>query len=132
MRDFATLISKSAGRDRKNTESQPGALTVQACGLLVAIESVDPAVRRGASGALRTAGEPDSDDPSDEKGVATMAPIVGGMNQLSEAISHATAPAFMLGAVAGFLSILIARLERIVDRNRALQSGGGEALDPSV
>ena len=58
--------------------------------------------------------------------------VVADIDQLSAAISHATAPAFMLGAVAGFLSILIARMERIVDRNRALQSGGGEALEPSV
>ncbi len=58
--------------------------------------------------------------------------VVADIDQLSAAISHATAPAFMLGAVAGFLSILIGRMERIVDRNRALQSGGAEALDPSV
>jgi len=57
--------------------------------------------------------------------------VVADIDQLSAAISHATAPAFMLGAVAGFLSILIGRMERIVDRNRALQSGG-EALDPSI
>ena len=50
-----------------------------------------------------------------------MAPVVADIDQLSEAISHATAPAFMLGAVAGFLSILIARLERIGDRRRALR-----------
>ena len=81
---------------------------------------------------MRVAGEPDSDDLSDEKGVTTMAPIVGGMNQLSEAISHATAPAFMLGAVAGFLSILIARLERIADRNRALRAADRDSLDPEV
>ncbi len=42
------------------------------------------------------------------------------IDHLSSAISHATAPAFMLGAVAGFLSILISRLERIVDRHAAL------------
>ena len=35
----------------------------------------------------------------------------------------------MLGAVAGFLSILVARIERIVDRNRALRAGEGEPLD---
>jgi uncharacterized protein DUF2721 len=58
--------------------------------------------------------------------------VVPDIDHLSEAITHATAPAFMLGAVAGFLSILIARMERIVDRNRALQSGGAEALDPSA
>jgi hypothetical protein len=60
-----------------------------------------------------------------------MAPVVADMDQLSTAISHATAPAFMLGAVAGFLSILIARLERIGDRRRALRSNDG-TLDPSL
>jgi hypothetical protein len=45
-------------------------------------------------------------------------------DHLSSAISHATAPAFMLGAVAGFLSILISRMERIVDRLRA--NGGDD------
>jgi len=42
------------------------------------------------------------------------------------------APAFMLGAVAAFLSTLIARLERIVDRNRALRSADDSARHPSV
>ncbi len=58
--------------------------------------------------------------------------IVPDIDHLSSAITHATAPAFMLGAVAAFLSILIARMERIVDRNRALRSGQFTALDPSV
>ena len=48
--------------------------------------------------------------------------LVADIDHLSEAISHATAPAFMLGAVAAFLSILIARLERIADKNKALRS----------
>jgi hypothetical protein len=58
--------------------------------------------------------------------------VVGDIDHLSAAISHATAPAFMLGAVAGFLSILIARMERIVDRNRSLRSGDLASLEPSV
>ncbi len=58
--------------------------------------------------------------------------ILADIDHLSSAITHATAPAFMLGAVAGFLSILIARMERIVDRKRALQSGDLVALDPSI
>jgi hypothetical protein len=58
--------------------------------------------------------------------------VVGDIDHLSTAISHATAPAFMLGAVAGFLSILIARMERIVDRNRSLRSGDLASLEPSV
>jgi hypothetical protein len=56
--------------------------------------------------------------------------LVADIDHLSEAISHATAPAFMLGAVAAFLSILIARLERIADKNKALRSSD-EHLDSS-
>jgi hypothetical protein len=56
--------------------------------------------------------------------------LVTDIDQLSIAISHATAPAFMLGAVAGFLSILIARLERIADKNRALRASDIN-LDPT-
>src|SRR5262245_35901913 len=41
-------------------------------------------------------------------------------DQLSRIISHATASAFLLGAVAGFVSILIARMNRIIDRVRSL------------
>jgi Protein of unknown function (DUF2721) len=57
--------------------------------------------------------------------------VVADIDHLSQAISHATAPAFMLGAVAGFLSVLVGRMERIVDRNRAVRSGG-DTFDPSV
>jgi hypothetical protein len=58
--------------------------------------------------------------------------VVADIDQLSTAISHATAPAFMLGAVAAFLSILIARMERIVDRNRSLRAGEFASLEPSI
>jgi hypothetical protein len=58
-----------------------------------------------------------------------LAPVTD-IDQLSVAISHATAPAFMLGAVAAFLSILIARLERIADKLRALRSSDAN-LDPT-
>ena len=44
------------------------------------------------------------------------------LTQLSQVISHATAPAFMLGAVAGFVSILIARMNGIIDRIRSLNT----------
>ena len=37
----------------------------------------------------------------------------------------------MLGAVAAFLSILIARLERVADKSRALRSPDAGTLDPS-
>jgi hypothetical protein len=43
-------------------------------------------------------------------------------DRLSQAITHAIAPAFVLGAVAGFTSILSARLETIMARLRAINA----------
>jgi hypothetical protein len=40
--------------------------------------------------------------------------------QLSHVISEATAPAFVLGAVAGFVSILVGRLTSVIERIRHL------------
>ena len=40
--------------------------------------------------------------------------------QLSHVISEATAPAFVLGAVAGFVSILVGRLTAVIERIRHL------------
>jgi hypothetical protein len=40
--------------------------------------------------------------------------------QLSQVITQVTAPAFLLGAVASFTSVLIARMNRIIDRSQAL------------
>ena len=40
--------------------------------------------------------------------------------ELSQMMSQATAPAFVLGAVAGFVSILLGRMTNVVDRIRAL------------
>jgi uncharacterized protein (DUF2336 family) len=42
--------------------------------------------------------------------------------QLSQVISQVTAPAFLLGAVAGFISVLIGRMNRIIDRSQALNA----------
>lgn len=58
--------------------------------------------------------------------------FVADIDHLSNAITHATAPAFMLGAVAGFLSILTSRMERVLDRNRALRAGELAGVDPTV
>jgi hypothetical protein len=49
-----------------------------------------------------------------------MQPDVTDLSQMSQVISHATAPAFLLGAVAGFVSILIVRMSGIIDRSRSL------------
>jgi hypothetical protein len=43
------------------------------------------------------------------------------VDEITRVISLATAPAFLLGAVAGMLSLLIGRLDRISDRVRTFQ-----------
>jgi hypothetical protein len=63
------------------------------------------------------------------KRIADMA-LVTDIDHLREAISDATAPAFMLGAVAGFLSILVSRLERVIDQSRVLRAADA-AIDQS-
>src|SRR5262249_36922411 len=40
----------------------------------------------------------------------------------SQVIAQATAPSFLLGAVAAFISVLIARMNRIIDRSQALNA----------
>jgi hypothetical protein len=44
------------------------------------------------------------------------------VTQLSQVITQVTAPAFLLGAVASFTSVLIARMNRIIDRSHALNA----------
>lgn len=44
------------------------------------------------------------------------------VTQLSQVISQVTAPAFLLGAVAAFISVLISRMNRIIDRSQALNA----------
>jgi Protein of unknown function (DUF2721) len=51
------------------------------------------------------------------------------VSQLSHVISQAAAPAFLLGALAAFIAILISRLNRIVDRTVILN---GIADDDTV
>lgn len=53
------------------------------------------------------------------------------VDQLTTVISHATAPAFMLGAVAGFLSIIVTRSERVMDMEREAARADTPA-DPHV
>jgi len=48
------------------------------------------------------------------------------VSQLSQVISQAVAPAFILGALAAFISLLISRMNRVVDRSQAL-NGIGDA-----
>ena len=45
-----------------------------------------------------------------------MLPVTPSISQLSHVISQAAAPAFLLGALAAFIAVLIGRLNRIIDR----------------
>jgi len=44
------------------------------------------------------------------------------VSQLSQVISQAIAPAFLLGALAAFISLLILRMNRVVDRSQSLNA----------
>jgi hypothetical protein len=46
--------------------------------------------------------------------------IVPDAGQLSQVMSQATAPAFVLGAVAAFVSVLLGRMTNVLDRIRSL------------
>ncbi|WP_375787789.1 DUF2721 domain-containing protein [Bradyrhizobium sp. Pha-3] len=46
-----------------------------------------------------------------------MLPDTPTVSQLSHVISQAAAPAFLLGALAAFIAVLISRLNRIIDRS---------------
>jgi hypothetical protein len=51
------------------------------------------------------------------------------VSQLSHVISQAAAPAFLLGALAAFIAVLISRLNRVIDRTIVLN---GISDDDSV
>lgn len=51
-----------------------------------------------------------------------MLPTVLTLDQLSLVISQAAAPAFILGAVVAFLSVLVSHMSRIADRLRAINA----------
>jgi hypothetical protein len=45
-----------------------------------------------------------------------MLPVTPSVSQLSHVISQAAAPAFLLGALAAFIAVLISRMNRVIDR----------------
>jgi hypothetical protein len=47
---------------------------------------------------------------------------LGTVEHLSQVISHVVAPAFLLGAVASFISLLFTRMTNILDRVRSLNA----------
>jgi Protein of unknown function (DUF2721) len=51
--------------------------------------------------------------------------------QLSQVITQVTAPSFLLGAVAAFTSVLINRLNRIIDRSQSLHAIGEDEVSRS-
>lgn len=51
-----------------------------------------------------------------------MLPDTPSVSQLSQVISQSAAPAFLLGALAAFIAVLIGRLNRIIDRTIVLNS----------
>jgi hypothetical protein len=46
------------------------------------------------------------------------------VTQLSQVITQAIAPAFLLGALAAFISVLTLRMNRVVDRSQMLNAIG--------
>ena len=46
--------------------------------------------------------------------------VVADLQHLSQVISEATAPAFLLGAVCGLLGLLLSRFSRVLERIRAV------------
>lgn len=51
-----------------------------------------------------------------------LSPLIPSVEQLSRIIGSVAAPAFLLGAVAAFISVLISRMNRIIDRSQLLHS----------
>jgi len=51
-----------------------------------------------------------------------LSPLLPSVEQLSRIIGSVAAPAFLLGAVAAFISVLISRMNRIIDRSQLLHS----------
>jgi hypothetical protein len=55
-----------------------------------------------------------------------MIPETPTVAQLSQVITQVTAPAFLLGSVATYTSVLIARMNRIIDRSHVLSAIGDD------
>ena len=52
--------------------------------------------------------------------VVQFMPVTPSIEQLSRIIGNVAAPAFLLGAVASFISVLISRINRVIDRAQFL------------
>ncbi len=54
--------------------------------------------------------------------VTDLIPVTPSIDQLGRIIANVAAPAFLLGAVAAFISVLISRINRVVDRAQVIHS----------
>jgi Protein of unknown function (DUF2721) len=52
--------------------------------------------------------------------VNNLTSLAPSLNQLSSIIGSVAAPAFLLGAVAAFISVLMSRMNRVIDRSQFL------------
>lgn len=52
--------------------------------------------------------------------VVELLPITPSIDQLSRIIGNVAAPAFLLGAVAAFISVVMSRINRVIDRSQFL------------
>ena len=50
--------------------------------------------------------------------VTDLLPVTPSIDQLARIIGNVAAPAFMLGAVAAFISVLMSRINRVIDRSQ--------------
>jgi hypothetical protein len=50
--------------------------------------------------------------------VGDLLPVTPSIEQLGRIIATVAAPAFLLGAVAAFISVLISRINRVIDRSQ--------------
>jgi hypothetical protein len=54
--------------------------------------------------------------------ITELIPLTPSIDQLARIIGSVAAPAFLLGAVAAFISVLISRINRVVDRAQFIHS----------
>lgn len=50
--------------------------------------------------------------------VIQLVPVTPSIEQLARIIGNVAAPAFLLGAVAAFISVLVSRINRVIDRSQ--------------
>jgi Protein of unknown function (DUF2721) len=58
--------------------------------------------------------------------MSNVLPLTPSVEQLSSIIGSVAAPAFLLGAVAAFISVLISRMNRVIDRSQFLHGIEGD------